>query len=168
MRRPLLRRLVPAVSAVLLAGVCAHSAWARSYADEDPDAPTLHTLVASADVIVIGRIVRTTLVDRPNDIDDISYNKASRYTAVIGTIQVEEIIKGTAAGGTVKLNFPKRPRVSGEPVYDPDQEGIWLLRKSERRDEYLADEIGRFQPRERKEHIKAIIAASRSMKRPEE
>lgn len=165
-RRALLRGLTPVVSAVVLAAVAVgHVPGGR--AQSDPDGPSLHTLVASADVIVIGRIVRTTYVERPNDLGDISYNNAARYTAVIGTIQVEETLKGTT-GTTLKLNYPKRPRVSGEPVYDPDQDGVWLLRKSERRDEYLADEIGRFQPRENKEHIKAILAASRSMKRPAE
>lgn len=168
MRRPSLRWLIPAVSAAFLAAALAHAASGRDIVNTDPEAPSLHTLVASADMIVVGRIVRTTQVDRPNDLDDISYNKASRYTAVIGTIQVEEIMKGNATGGTVKVNYPKRPRVAGEPVYDPDQDGVWLLRKSDRRDEYLADEVGRFQPRERKELIKAILAASRTMKRPPE
>ena len=77
---------------------------------------------------------------------------------MIATLQVEETLHGELPSGAVKFTYPKRPRLSGEPVYDPEQDGVWLLRKAENGREYLADEIGRFQPRERKEQVKAIIA----------
>ena len=127
----------------------------------DLEPRSLKTLVISSDVIVVGKIVRTTMVDRENDLSDISYNHTSRYTAVIATIQVDETLKGDATG-TVKFIFPKRSRISGEQVYDAGADGVWLLHKADKRDEFVADEAGRYQPRERKEQVKAIIAASRT------
>ena len=123
--------------------------------------PSLNVLVVSADLIVVGKIGRTTFVERDNDLEDISYNKTRRYTAVIATLDVNETLKGDAPS-TLKFTFPKRARVKGEPVYDNGQDGVWLLRKSEKKDnEFLADEIGRYQPRERKEQIKAILARAK-------
>ena len=66
---------------------------------------------------------------------------------------------GDAPGGPVKFVYPKRARLKDEPVYDLEQDGVWLLRRSElKTNEFLADEIGRFQSRDRKEQVKAIIA----------
>jgi hypothetical protein len=133
----------------------------------DGDAPSLHALVASSDMIVVGKIVKTTMVDRENELSDISYNHSPRFTAVIATLQVDETIKGDPAT-TVKFTYPKRARITGEPVYDQGQDGVWLLRKSDKRDEYIADETGRLQPRERKEQIKAVLASFRGKKPPDD
>lgn len=118
---------------------------------------SLQSLIASSDLIVVGKISRTAQVERENDLHDISYNATRRYIAIVATITVEETLLGEQPGATVKFAYPKRSRVKGEPVYDANQDGIWLLRKSERPNEYLADEIGRFQSRERKEQLKTII-----------
>lgn len=144
-----------------LAGITAFAAAAATAASQYDEGPSLAALVASSDVIVVGRIVRTTLVERDNELADISYNLTSRYTAVIATVEVAETIKGDAPA-MIKFTYPKRARVSGEPVYDPGQDGVWLLRKSEKRDEYVADETGRYQPRERKEQIKVIFSRSKT------
>lgn len=134
---------------------------AATAASQFDEGPSLAALVASSDVIVVGRIVRTTLVERDNELADISYNLKPRYTAVIATLEVTETIKGEAPT-LVKFTYPKRARVSGEPVYDPGQDGVWLLRKAQKREEFVADETGRYQPRERKEQIKAIFARSKT------
>lgn len=149
-----------AAAVVFVLAAAASAAPAVSSALE-AEPRSLKTLVISSDLIVVGKIVRTTMVDRENDLADISYNHTSRYTAVIATIQVDETLKGDASG-TVKFVFPKRARISGEQVYDPGSDGVWLLRKSDKRDEYVADEVGRYQPREHKEQVKAILAASRT------
>ena len=151
-RSPL--RWPPAVLAASAAAVLAVATDVSAY--EEP--PSLHSLIPASELIVVGKIVRTAQVERDNDLQDVSYNGKKRYIAVVATLNVEETLLGDAPGAAVKLVFPKRARVQGEPVYDSDQDGIWLLRKSERQGEYIADEIGRFQPRERKEQIKAIIA----------
>lgn len=145
--RPLLHRL--AAVALLALPVPASAA---------DDRPSIHSLIAASDLVVVGRIARTAQVERDNDMHDISYNGSRRYIAVIATLQVEETLLGDAPTGPVKFVYPKRPRLAGEPVYDLDQDGVWLLRRAENGREYLADEIGRFQPRERKEQVKAIIA----------
>ena len=119
---------------------------------------SLQSLVASSDLIVVGKIARTAQVERDNDLQDISYNGNRRYIAIVATLAIDETLMGDAPGSSVKFVYPKRSRVKGEPVYDADQDGVWLLRKSERPNEYLADEIGRFQSRDRKEQLKAIIA----------
>lgn len=133
----------------------------RDARNENSEPPTLHALVLSSDLIVVGKIVRTMQVDRENDLADISYNHTPRFTAVIATIQVDDTLRGDATQ-TVRFTYPKMPRVSGEPVYDMVADGVWLLRKSEKRDEWIADEQGRLQPRERKEQIRAILNASRA------
>lgn len=123
------------------------------------DPPTIHSLIAASDLIVVGKIVRTAQVERDNDLQDISYNGTRRYIAIIGTLTVEETLMGDAPSGPVKIIYPKRARLKDEPVYDLEQDGIWLLRRSElKANEYLADEIGRYQSRDRKEQVKAIIA----------
>ncbi len=151
-----LSRLACALS-LAMAGAWTFGAQAAPF----DEGPSLAALIASSDVIVVGRIVRTTLVERDNELADISYNLKPRYTAVIATVEVSETIKGEAPT-LVKFTYPKRARVSGEPVYDPGQDGVWLLRKSEKREEFVADETGRYQPRERKEQIKAILSRSSS------
>lgn len=128
---------------------------AGAYNDEPP---SLHSLIAASDLIVVGKIARTAQVERDNELHDISYNGNRRYIAVVATLAVEETLMGDAPSGPVKFVFPKRARIQGEPVYDPDQDGVWLLRRSERPNEYVADEIGRFQSKDRKEQVKAIIA----------
>ena len=153
-------RLPPLACALVLVATATWAFGAHASTPYD-EGPSLHGLIASSDVIVVGRIVRTTLVERDNELADISYNLKPRYTAVIATVEVTETIKGEAPS-TLKFTYPKRARVSGEPVYDSGQDGVWLLRKSEKRDEYVADETGRFQPRERKEQIKAILARSKN------
>src|SRR5688500_9308166 len=132
-----------------------------AFAAYDEDPPSLQALVASSDIIVVGKIVRTTQVERDNELAEISYNKSPRYTAVIATIEVNETIKGEPPQ-MVKFVYPKRARVKGEPVYDSGQDGVWLLRRSEKKEnEFLADEVGRYQRRERKEQIKAILAVQK-------
>jgi hypothetical protein len=142
-------RRIPEVGVILF--------LARAVFAADP--PTLHSLVLSADQVVVGKIVKTTMVDRENDLADISYNHSSRFTAVIATIQVDETLKGDPAA-TVRFTYPQRPRLASEPTYDLGNDGVWLLRKSDKRDEFVADEPGRLQPREHKEQIKAILTAS--------
>lgn len=149
---PLLLSLL-ALALLLVAGPIARAG------DEDDDAPTLHALVLSSDLIVVGKIVHTTYLDRENDLADISYNHEKRYTAVIGTIRVDDTLKGEPVT-QVRFTFPKLPRVHGEPTYDLGNDGVWLLRKSDKRDEYVADEPGRFLPRGRKEQIRAILIAA--------
>lgn len=149
MRRLLAVSLSALFAVSLLAGV--------SVAATDEPA-SLHSLIAASDLIVVGKIVRTAQVERDNDLHDISYNGTRRYIAIVATLTVEETLMGDAPNGPVKFVYPKRSRIKGEPVYDPDQDGVWLLRRSERAGEYLADEIGRFQSRDRKEQLKAIIA----------
>lgn len=146
---------------VLMAGATLWLATFSASARYDEEPPSLSVLIASADLIVIGKIVRTTQVERDNDLAEFSYNKSPRFTAVVATIEVNETIKGEAPP-MVKFVFPKRARVKGEPVYDFGQDGVWLLRRSEQKqNEYVADEIGRYQRRERKEQIKTIFAAQR-------
>ena len=124
----------------------------------DGEPPTIHSLIAASDLIVVGKITRTAQVERDNDLQDISYNGTRRYIAIIATIAVEETLMGEAPLN-VKFVYPKKSRLKGEPVYDVDQDGVWLLRRSElKTNEYLADEVGRFQSRDRKEQVKAIIA----------
>ncbi len=148
----------------LLAGATLWLATLSAAAALDDEPPPLSVLVASSDLIVVGKIVRTTQVERDNDLMEDSFNKSSRFTAVIATIEVNETIKGDAPQ-TVKMVFPKRSRVKGEPVYDFGQDGVWLLRRSEKKEnEFVADEIGRYQRRERKEQIKAIFALQRTNK----
>lgn len=146
------------LAALLLAAAVAPG---TSHSADNNDPPTLKALVISSDAIVVGKIVRTTMVERENELADISYNHTPRFTAVIATIQVDETIKGDPAA-YVKFTYPKRARVTGEPVYDAGSEGVFMLRKSEKRDEYVADETGRLQPRARKEQIRAILGASRT------
>lgn len=125
----------------------------------DGEPPTIQSLIAASDLIVVGKIVRTAQVERDNDLQDISYNGTRRYIAIIATLTVEETLMGDAPGGPVKFVYPKRARLKDEPVYDLEQDGVWLLRRSElKTNEFLADEIGRFQTRDRKEQVKAIIA----------
>ena len=126
-----------------------------SAADEPP---SIQSLIASSDLVVVGKIVRTAQVERDNELFDISYNASRRYIAIVATLQVEETLLGDPPTGNVKFVYPKRPRLSGEPVYDLEQDGVWLLKRTEKGNEFLADEIGRFQKRERKEQVKAIIA----------
>lgn len=145
-----------AVSVVtfLTASLAAPSVRALS---DDP--PSIHSLIAASDLIIVGKIVRTAQVERENDIQDISYNGTRRYIAIVATVTVEETLMGDAPGGPVKIVYPKRSRMKDEPVYDLDQDGVWLLRRSELKpNEFLADEVGRFQSRDRKEQVKAIIA----------
>jgi len=145
------------VASFLVASFAPYPVRAVSTIDGDP--PSIHSLIAASDLIVVGKIVRTAQVERDNDLQDISYNGTRRYIAIIGTITVEETLLGDAPGGPVKFVYPKRARLKGEPVYDLEQDGIWLLRRSElKQNEYLADEIGRYQSRDRKEQVKAIIA----------
>lgn len=125
---------------------------------QEDEPQSIHQLIASSDLVVVGKITRTAQVERDNELQDISYNGKHRYIAIVATVAVEETLLGEPPGASVKFVFPKRSRVKGEPVYDPDQDGVWLLRKSERPNEYLADEIGRFQSRDNKEQVKAIIA----------
>jgi hypothetical protein len=127
------------------------------------DERSLNQIALNSDLIVVGHVVRTTQVERDNDLEDIAYNHTHRYTAIIALIAVDETLKGDAAQ-TVKFTYPKQPRVPGEQVYDLGQDGVWLLRKSEKPGEYLADEKGRFQPRERKEQVRAILNAAKTQK----
>ena len=149
--------LLAAGAALLIAS----SAPARDARNDNGEPPTLHALVLSSDLIVVGKISRVMMVDRENDLADISYNHTPRFTAVIATIQVDDTLRGDQAT-TVRFTYPKMPRVSGEPVYDVGADGVWLLRKSDKRDEWVADEQGRLQPRERKEQIRAILNASKA------
>ena len=78
------------------------SSLRRTACRSSSDSPSLNQLVNQSDLIVVGKIVRTTQVDRENDLSDISYNHTARYTAVIATVQVEETLKGES-GTMVKL-----------------------------------------------------------------
>lgn len=151
----LVRRL-HAVSTAALVALSLLSGVSVAATDDEP--ASLHSLIAASDLIVVGKIVRTASVERDNDLQDISYNGSRRYIAIVATLTVEETLMGDSPTGPVKFVYPKRARVKGEPVYDPEQDGVWLLRRSERANEYVADEIGRFQSRDRKEQVKAIIA----------
>src|SRR5205823_6299002 len=120
-------------------------------------------LVLTSDVVVIGKITRTTEVERDNDLADISFNHKRRYTAVIAQIAVDETLHGDAVT-TIKFTYPREPRIHGEPVYDMGQDGVWLLRRSDKPGEYLANEPGRFQPRDFKEQIRAILSSAKTQK----
>ena len=152
-------RLSGFASGCLVAAVGLLTFAAPAVAIED-EPPSLHSLIAASDLIVVGKIVRTAQVERDNELFDISYNGNKRYQAIVATVTVEETLMGDKidAGSNIKFVYPKRSRVKGEPVYDAAQDGVWLLRRSERPNEYLADEIGRFQSKDRKEQVKAIIA----------
>lgn len=150
------RRLPVVLVAALIALSLVAGVSGAATGDDEP--ASLHSLIAASDLIVVGKIVRTAQVERDNDLQDISYNGARKYTAIVATLTIEETLMGDNPSGPIKFVYPKRARIKGEPVYDPDQDGVWLLRRSERANEYLADELGRYQSRDRKEQVKAIIA----------
>ena len=144
--------------AVSAATFFAASLVALSVGAVTDEPPSLHSLIAASDLIVVGKIVRTAQVERDNELSDISYNGNRRYIAIVATLTVEETLMGDAPTSPVKFVYPKKARVKGEPVYDAEQDGVWLLKRSERPNEYVADEIGRYQSKDRKEQLKAIIA----------
>ena len=160
MRRPLFVAALVALSAAALPHDVAAD---NSYQQDEVDKPSLTQLVLTSDVVVVGKITRTTEVERDNDLADISFNHKRRYTAVIAQITVDETLRGDP-NATVKFTYPREPRVQGEPTYDMGQDGVWLLRRSDRPGEYLANDPGRLQPRDFKEQIRAILASATTQK----
>lgn len=113
-------------------------------------------LIAQSDLVVIGKITAIKEGGRGNK--DIN----------IATISVSEVLKGAKDLKEVKLAFPSPKRnmmASTDIFYNLDQEGIWLLRKDEKQNYYLADYPARFQPLENADKIKEIIGKNKDIEK---
>lgn len=121
---------------------------------------SLGQIAASSDLIITGRIVRVMSLERENKIKDRSFNRRSRYIVKLAWIEVDEVLKGNAQErDRVKLVYPAQARISGEPVYEDHQRGVWLLRHSERPGEFLADHPRRYQKLRKLDKIKAMVSS---------
>jgi len=139
---------LPLLVAVLLASSAAWACWI---------AVPLESLVAGADVIVVGKIVR---VERAPGMADYEYDE--------GTIKVREVIKGAELlerlSGSKKratLSFPaetNRLRVSTDLRYDQGQTGVWLLTRRQGR--LLAARPDSLQPLKKRAEIRRLAAQS--------
>ena len=69
---------------------------------------------------------------------------------------------GVRKGQRLRLAYPARARVAGEPVYDLEQQGIWFLRRSAKRGEYLADHPNRYQSLNNLDQIRRIVSAMKT------
>jgi len=118
---------------------------------------TLESLVAAADVIVVGKIVK---VERAPGRADYEYD--------VGTIAVREVIKGrdvlerlSGSAKLVPLSFPaatNRLRVSTDLRYEKGQAGVWLL--TLRHGRLMALRPDALQPLAKRAEIRKLAAAS--------
>jgi hypothetical protein len=114
-------------------------------------------LITQSDLVVVGKI--TAIKEGGSDEKDVS----------IATVTISDVIKGAKDIKEVKLAFPSKKRqmmASTDIFFDLNQEGVWLLRKDEKQDYYLADYPDRFQPKENAEKIKAIVSKMKSTEKP--
>jgi hypothetical protein len=119
---------------------------------------TLKQLAANSELVISGRIVRVVSLERENDLAEYSYNQEKRYEVRLAWIEVEQVFQGAVRPNQkVKLVYPAKPRIADEPVYEDNAQGIWFLRRSEKRGEYLADHPKRFQPLSMGDQIAALI-----------
>lgn len=120
---------------------------------------SIEEIAAASDLIVAGTITRTMTVERENELADRSYNGEERIEIVLATLEIDGVLLGGARKGQrVRLVYPASPRVPGEPVYDVEQQGIWFLRRSSKRGEYLADHPNRLQPLNNLDKIRRIVS----------
>ena len=134
--------------AVLLAAAAAWACWIQV---------PLEGLVTTADVIVVGKIVR---VERAPGRADYEYD--------LGTIKVREVIKGrdvleqlNGSARRVPLSFPaetNRLRVSTDLRYAKGQRGVWLL--TLRKGRLMAARPDSLQPLTKRAEIRRLTARS--------
>lgn len=124
---------------------------------------SIQEIAAASDVIIAGRIVKVMSVERENELAEHSYNQKERIEIRLAWIEVDGVLRGPfRKGQRVRLAYPARARLAGEPVYELEQQGIWFLRRSSRRGEYLADHPNRLQPLRKADRIKAIVEAMKT------
>jgi hypothetical protein len=139
---------LPVFTAMLLGGLTAWACWI---------AVPLESLVASADVIVVGKIGK---IERAPGKADYEYDRA--------TIEVRAVIKGRhlvekLSGTTerVPLWFPaetNRLRVSTDLRYEKGQRGVWLL--TLHRGRLMAKRPDSLQPLKKRGDIRKLAAQS--------
>lgn len=150
---------------ILLSGALWPAAGAAGQNYKDTQYPdfSIRDVAVRSDMIIVGRIVRVMSVERKNELAEFSFNQEKRYEARLAWIEVDSVLAGNVSKDQrVKIVYPAQPRVPHEPVYDDDQQGIWLLRRSEKRGEYLADHPARFQDLSRLDQVKAIVSQIRT------
>ncbi|MBW2276272.1 MAG: hypothetical protein JRF63_02200 [Deltaproteobacteria bacterium] len=136
------------LSATLLAGSAAWACWIQV---------PLESMVASADVIIVGKIVS---IERAPGQADYAYDT--------GVIKIREVIKGREVIDTLygsdkraPLSFPARTnrlRVSTDLRYDKGQVGVWLL--TLRQGRLMAARPDSLQPLKRRAEIRKLAAQS--------
>jgi hypothetical protein len=125
-----------------------------------PRSPALEALakrLAAAELVVQGQVLEVNPVPRPER--PVSEKDPHWADA---DIRVETVLKGKLPGKDQKVivRFPQSKDVLWKdyPRFEKGQQGIWLLHKQEKRPHYVAPDTADFQPTERLEAIRSLLA----------
>lgn len=111
----------------------------------------LDQVIAKADIVVVGKIGKVAAFEGP---------MVGARTHDLGTIDIKEVLKGDPKLKSVKLAWPAAAGgivTSTDLRYRAGQDGIWILKKDAKADNYWATYPKDFQPIGELKKIKEIV-----------